>query len=383
MFVEAKAHHHGEERILLWNCLFFTIAGGLVLLALFYYPVLLAFSWAFRKLVWIDMGQVGRILLAYSLFQILYTALATKSCFLFSRGRPVSAQTGVFCGWFVSLILLSGFHGSGNLARIPLCLVAGNLAALLFPNLGSDVFFYRKGLLRLHISSLLSRTLPIAAGTSVGWLEPAIDGAIASTLKQGSLTIYYFFGRVMFYISTAIFSGYVQPVAKHLSEMAGPGRWRELRHRTNSIALHTAIAGLALSGCALFVFLFLGTLQQPLLRPFVLTFSQNLPVFFLLLGYLLGSLGYAVYSSSLYVMRHERLFLLASLTTFPVGVLLKVFGTHMFGLRGLAAGTSIYWLIWAAILAFCFLRAVGRNEKDSPIQTSPLSFHEEAVEALK
>ncbi len=381
MFVEANAHGNGEEIVLLWNCMIVTLVGGLALLALFYYPVLFAFPLLFRKLAWLDLGQVSGVLLAYSLYQILYIAVTTKNCFLFARGRPVFAQTGIFCGWVVSLALLSRFHGSENLARIPLCLLAGNAVALLFPNLGAETFFYRPGLLKLQTVSVISRTLPITAGTSVGWLEPAIDGVIASTLKQGSLTIYYFFGRVMFYIATAIFSGYVQPVTKHLSELAGEGRWRDLRHRTNSVALHAALLGLGLWACSLVVFLLLGIAKISFLRTYVSTFSQNFPVFLLLLGYLFGALGYVVYSNSLYVLRLERLFLIASLTTFSVGILLKLAGARMFGLRGLAAGTSVYWVTYAMVLLFCFLWAARQRQADSALAPYLPAFPETGIES--
>ena len=372
MFVEAKAQGDGEEAVLLWNCLFLTLAGGLVLLAALYYPMIIAFPLLFRKLAWLDLGQVSGVLLAFSLYQVLYIAMTSKNCFLFARGRPISAQAGVFCGWAVSLSCLSLYHGSEPLGRIPLCLAAGNAVALLFPNLGEETLHYRRGLLKRHAISMVSRTLPVTAGTSVGWVEPVIDGVIASTLKQGSLTIYYFFGRMMFYIATAIFSGYIQPVTKHLAELAGSGRWRELRHRTNSVAVNAGVVGIGLSACGLLVFLVLGTLKISLLRPYVLTFGQNFPVFFLLLGYLFGTLGYATYSSGLYVMRRERLYLFASIATFSLGIFLKLSGAWMFGLKGLAAGTSVYWMTYAMVLLFCFSWAARRRQAGTvPVTYSP------------
>lgn len=381
MFVEAKAHGNREEIVLLWNCMIFTITGGLSLLALFYYPALFAFPLLFRKLAWLDLREVSSIFLAFSLYQILFIAVATKNCFLFARGRPVFAQTGILCGWVVSLALLSRFHGSENLARIPLCLLAGNAVALLFPNLGAETFFYRPGLLRLQTASLISRTLPVTAGTSVNWLEPAIDGVIASTFKQGSLTIYYFFGRVMFYIATAIFSGYIQPVTKHLSELAGEGRWRNLRDRTNSVARHAMLLGFGLWACSLVVFFLLGIANISFLRAYVSAFSQNFPVFLLLLGYLFGALGYVVYSNSLYILGRERLFLIASLTTFSVGVLLKLAGARMLGLRGLAAGTSVYWLSYAMVLLLCFLWAARQRQSDSVPAAYLSAFQETGIES--
>jgi peptidoglycan biosynthesis protein MviN/MurJ (putative lipid II flippase) len=380
MFVEAKAHGNGEEIVLFWNCMIVTVVGGLALLTLFYYPVLLAFPLLFRKLAWLDLRQVSSIFLTFSLYQIFFIAVATKNCFLFARGRPVFAQTGILCGWLVSLALLSRFHGTENLARIPLCLLAGNAVALLFPNLGNETFFYRPGLLKLHTVSVISRIAPITAGTSVSWLEPAVDGVIASTLKQGSLTIYYFFGRVMFYIATAVFSGYIQPVTKHLSELAVEGRWRDLRHRTNSVALHAALLGLGLWACSLVAFLLLGIANVSFLRTYVSAFSQNFPVFLLLVGYLFGALGYVVYSNSLYVLRRERLFLIASLATFSVGILLKLAGARMFGLKGLAAGTSAYWMSYAIVLLFCFIWAARQRQVDSAPAAFSSAFHEPEVE---
>jgi peptidoglycan biosynthesis protein MviN/MurJ (putative lipid II flippase) len=225
--------------------------------------------------------------------------------------------------------------------------------------------------------------LPITAGTSVGWLEPAIDGVIASTLKQGSLTIYYFFGRVMFYIATAIFSGYIQPVTKQLSELAGSGHWGKLRRRTNSVALRAVVVGLGISICSLIAFLFIGSLNISLLRPYVIRFRENLAVFFLLFGYLFGVLGYSVYSNSLYILRRERIFLFASLGTLSVGIMLKLLGAWMFGLRGLAGGTSIYWVAWTAVLAACFSWALRQSEKDARSLGSSPSCQDHAVELLK
>lgn len=366
MFTEAKANGDSEDTILFWDCLLLTTIGGLILLVLLYYPMLVAFSLIFQKLSWVDLVQVRNVLLAYSLYQVLYVSLLAKNCFLFARGRPTLAQVGVFCGWFVSLFMLYRLHSIQGLSQIPLCLVAGNAVGLLFPNLGRGAFFYRKGFLMRHTFSLVSRALPVAAGTSTGWAEPVIDGAIASTMKQGSLTIYYFFGRIMFYTATTLFSGYVQPMTKQLAEMAAGSRYRELRRQTKHVVLSAALLSLGILGFGLLLLVFLSTIRIPALGAYVSAFDHNLPVFFLLSGYLFGTLGYAVYSNSLYVLRRERLFLVASIVVFPVGIGLKVIGAQMFGLKGLATGTSFYWIMYAAVLAYCFSWAVVQSERVGP-----------------
>jgi peptidoglycan biosynthesis protein MviN/MurJ (putative lipid II flippase) len=383
MFVEARVDGKDEDTVLMWNCMIITFAGGSALLAIFYYPVLLIFPFLFRKLIWVDLRQVRGVLLAFSLYNIVYMALTTKNCFLFAVGRPVSAQAGVFCGWVASLCLLARLGVRENLALIPLCLVVGNAIALVFPNLEAEAFSYRAGLLKPQTLSVISRTLPIAGGTSVAWLEPAIDGVIASTLKQGSLTVYYFFGKVMFYIATVIASGYVQPVTKHLAELAGSRQWRELRRRTNSVAFRAAVVGLALWVCSLLVFLFIGVVDTPFLRAYVSKFSQNFSVFLLLLGYLFGTLGYVVFSNGLYIMSRQRLFLLASVVTFPAGIILKLLGTRILGLQGLALGTSVYWIGWASLLTGCFYWAVGQNQSNARSLSSIPSYEDPVIELLK
>ena len=122
---------------------------------------------------------------------------------------------------------------------------------------------------------------------------------------------------------------------------------------------------------SLVVFLLMSISKMAFLRTYVSAFGQNFPVFLLLLGYLFGTLGYAVYSNGLYVMHRERLFLWASLVTFPAGIVLKLLGAWLLGLRGLAAGTSVYWIVWASVLAVCFWWAVGLKQINARSARSP------------
>ncbi len=381
MFVEAKAKGDREEIVLFWNCLFATFVGASLLLILLYYPVRFAFPLMFHKLAWIDLRQVSSVQRMYSFYQLLYLAVLAKNCFLFARGRPVSAQIGVFCGWMVSLVFLWQVHAVQNLGRIPFCLVAGNAAALLFPTLGQEVFFYRRGLLKQHTIWLFRRTWPVTAGCSVAWVEPAIDGVIASTLRAGSLTIYYFFSRIMLYAIMSILSGYVQPVTKHLAELAGTDSLEELQRQTRRVVAVGGLLGLGVLGLGLFALLVMDTARIPILQPYVSMFSQKLPVFFLLLGYLFGALGYAGYSNSLYVLGRERLFMVASFIIFPAGMIAKFLGARMFGLEGLAAGTSLYWLAYAVFLFFCFSLAVKQRRVTAVSASHLAAFQEEGVQS--
>lgn len=369
MFVEAKARGGREETALLWNCLSITSVGGLTLMAFAYYPTRFFFPLLFHKLGWIDLPQVMGIMTAFCLYQVLFCAVTVKNCFLFAEGHPTPAQAGIFCGWLVSLCFLWRFHPGDGLGQIPLCLAAGNAVALAFPNVGSQTFHYEKGFLGAHASSLLSRNLPLMVGGSISSrLEPLFDGVLASFCREGSLTVYFFFGRIMLYVATITSSGYMQPVQKVLSEIAGERSWVALRHRTKRLAIRATLITLGLLAVAVIFLTFLYLWGFEPAKPYFQYFSGDLPVFFLMLGYLVGMLVAITYSNSLFILRKERLFLWASLAVFPAGVLLKFVGAYKYGLRGLALGTSVYWVLNAVALVFVFSRHLGQLETGSEPQ---------------
>jgi peptidoglycan biosynthesis protein MviN/MurJ (putative lipid II flippase) len=354
MFVEAKSKSDDSEASVLWNCLLGTLAAGTLLLAVFYYPTLWMFPVLFRKLAWIDVHQVGRVILLYSVYQILFSALSAKNCYLFAQERPVSAQMSVFWGWLLSLLMLSRLHSVTNLSDIAMCLVGGNALALVFPNLGSGSFHYKRGLFWTHMASLRDRTLPLIGGGAVSKIEPLFDGVIASLCREGSLTIYYFFSRIVLNVVSVTFAGYMQPAQKALAEMGTAGGWARLRTGTRHVAIRSVLVSLALlaAGCGgVFV---LYSMRIHAIRPYFEYFANDWLVLVLLLGYLIGMLACVAYSNSLYIIREERLFMWASLAAFPAGLVCKLLGAYLYNLPGLALGTSIYWLLYAAAIMFAF-----------------------------
>ena len=248
-----------------------------------------------------------------------------------------------------------------NLGQIPLCLVAGNAFALVFPNLGRSMFSYRKGFFRVHFSSLMSRNLPLIFGGSVSRVEPLFDGVLASLCKPGSLTVYYFFGRIMLNMSTIIFSGYVQPEQKRLAEMGRDEHWDALRLQTRNVAFRSIFVSSVLLAGGILLLVTLYLLRFGSAAPYFRYFNDDSPVFFLMLGYLVGMIVTIVYSNSLYVLREERLFLIVSVGMLPVGVLLKCCGAYVYNLRGLALGTSLSWVSYAAAMVFVFSWALGKR----------------------
>jgi hypothetical protein len=205
----------------------------------------------------------------------------------------------------------------------------------------------------------------MVGGSISSRLEPLFDGVLASFCRQGSLTIYFFFGRVMLYMATITSAGYIQPVQKVLAEIAGEGSWALLRLRTKRLAVHATLITLGLLGVAVIFLAFLYLSGFGPTKPYFEYFAHDWFVFFLMLGYVLGVLVGITYANSLFILNKERLFLWASLVVLPAGVLLKFAGAYTYGLGGLALGTSLYWALNAGGLVLVFSRYVTRLEARS------------------
>lgn len=360
MFVEASKRS-GEAQGLFWNTLIVIVVGGTLILSVSYFPIVQLFRILFQKLAWIDMRQVAGIVLAYSAYQVVFTALSAKNCYLFARGRALSAQLGILGGWVMSGLMLWWSGSIENLSRIPYCLLIGSTFALAIPNLGGDILQWRRQHLKLHVSSLVSRSLLLTIGSSISKVEPLFDGVIASFCRQGDVTVYFFFNRVLLYLTTIIYSGYVQPVTKQLAESATERDWDALRrgtHAVTSYSIALSLIMLALCGSALYTISRLAPLS---LSRYAAMFHAT-AVLYLMAGYLVGLLACATYANSLIILRNEKAFVLASsLVIFP-GIACKLAGAYWFGLRGLALGSSIYWIIYAGIVAHLFLRNLARRQ---------------------
>jgi peptidoglycan biosynthesis protein MviN/MurJ (putative lipid II flippase) len=374
LFVEAKTKADDSETTVLWNCLLGTLGGGTLLLALLYYPTVRLFPLLFHKLAWIDVGQVGRVVVVYSVYQILFSAGTAKNCYLFAQERPVSAQMSAFWGWLLSLIMLARLHSGANLSDIAMCMVGGSALALVFPNLEKGAFRYQQGLFWAHMASLRDRTLPLIGGAAVSKIEPLFDGVLASLCREGSLTVYYLFSRVMMNVVSVTFAGYMQPAQKALAEMGTAGGWERLRRGTRHVAVRSTLVSLALlaAGCAGAVALYFVGIRS--IRPYIRSFDDDWLVFLLLIGYLVGMVVSVAYANSLFIIRKERLFMVASLAAVPLGVLFKFLGAYVYNLGGLAVGTSLYWILYAAILAIVFSRTlVRRGTASSPARYAPVN----------
>jgi peptidoglycan biosynthesis protein MviN/MurJ (putative lipid II flippase) len=362
MFVEKASQGNNEHAVLLWNSLLGTAGLSLLILLGAYVPLLYLFPLIFKNLSIVYAGQIGRILIAYALYQSLFCAVTVKNCFLFAEGKPVAAQFGTLVGWVLSLFLVWQIDITSDVSRIAYCLALGNLLTLLFPNLNRSAFVYRAGRFGSHMRALFTRAAPLTSGSVILKGEALLDGALASICGVGSLTVYHVFTRMLLAVSTIVNSGYVQPVTKELAEAAGSNRWKDLRRETGGAAFKSALASIFILMPLALPFVLVRAVDVPRLVVYVQIIEQNFGVFLLLLGYLLGSLVWKVYANGLFVLRKERLFAVVCLSTFAVGFLLKILGTSMYRLSGLAAGTSLYWLLSAAAMAVAFRRSVSRSQ---------------------
>jgi peptidoglycan biosynthesis protein MviN/MurJ (putative lipid II flippase) len=362
MFVQARAKTDDCEATALWNCLLGTFGGGALLLVAFYYPIVWVFPRLFHKLTWIDLRQVGGVVVVYSVYQILFSAGCVKNCYLFAQERPVSAQLSAFWGWLLSLVMLVRLHSGAQLSDIPMCLVWGNVLALVIPNFGKGVFRYQRGLFWTQMTSLRDRNLPLIGGGAPGKIEPLFDGVLASFCPEGSLTIYYFFSRVMLNVVTVTFAGYMQPAQKALADLGDAQGGAALRRGTRHVAVWSTLVSLALVaiGCGGAITVYSVGIRS--IQRYVQYIADDWLTFLLLMGYVVGMVVYVAYSNTLNIMREERRCMWASLAVFPVGLLCKFIGAYLYKLPGLALGTSVSWLMLggAMVLAFSWRLRTGR-----------------------
>jgi hypothetical protein len=358
MYVEKFAK--GEDVDLFWNSLLIVVPLGCLMLVVFYYPALAAFHIFFERIAVNGTAQVGRIFVAFCLYQIVYSAVIVKNCFLYARAQAISSQAGLVCGWIVSIATLSLQHRPiVNLSHIAYCLVIGNVVALLFPNLNSEVFSLKRNLLRRHVAELASRVGPVLVGSAPYKGESLIDGAIASLCGVGGITVYYLFGRLILSIATVLHLGYIQPETKKLADIATRERGPELRLRAGTTAVRCTLLSLGmLVPVASFLvgWHFLGIKGS---LPYLETFETNSWVLVLMFGYLVGMQIFRVYANALFIIGKEKSFAVISIFCFGVGVLFKFAGAHLMGLPGLAAGTSAYWIFYAFAIVFVFQARVG------------------------
>jgi peptidoglycan biosynthesis protein MviN/MurJ (putative lipid II flippase) len=294
------------------------------------------------------------VVVVYSIYQILFSANSAKNCYIFAQKRPVSAQMSAFWGWLLSLMMLARLHSVANLRDIPMCLVAGNVLALAIPNLGKGALRYKMGMFWAHMASLRDRTLPLIGGGAPGKIEPLFDGVLASLCREGSLTIYYFFSRVMLNVVLVTFAGYIQPAQRALADRGNSGGLAGLRQGTRHVAVWSTLVSLALLavGCGAAAVVY--SLGFRSIQRYVQYIADDWLTFLLLLGYLIGMVVYVVYSNTLNIIREERLCMWASLAVFPAGLFCKFVGAYLYNLPGLALGTSISWLMLGGAMVFAF-----------------------------
>lgn len=358
MYVEKSAK--GEDVDLFWNSLLIVVVLGCLMLLVFYYPALVAFHILFRRIEVSNTTQVGRIFVAFGLYQIVYSAIIVKNCFLYSRGHATSSQAGLVCGWLVSIAALLLQHRPiANLGHIAYCLVIGNVAVLFFPNLDSKMFSFRRKLLRSHVAELAARVGPVLVGSAPYKAESLVDGAIASLCGVGGITVYYLFGRLILSIATVLHLGYIQPETKRLADIATRETGPQLCLRAETTAVRCALLSFAMLFPVASLLVGLRVLGIKLSLPYLEAFETNTWVLVLMFGYLVGMQVFRVYANALFVIGREKSFAMISIFCFGAGVVFKLAGAHWMGLRGLAAGTSAYWLLYAFAIVFVFLVRAG------------------------
>lgn len=282
--------------------------------------------------------------LPFALLAVLATVVATLAQSLFTAERDVPggewrtlvANTLVGLLWFViaPATLLSC---ALLFALRPVC-----TALMLAPRLGAP---RRPDFGDADLRDVLRESRLLLVAATYYKSEPFIDRLLFATVPGGAVAAFHvaqqMVGTVSLLMNRMVTAPMVAPLASrvHAGDVAGVHRL--LRSALWRVGLVGVLAWLlfALAGEALVGLLFAGTT----LAPAQVTLTAQMLV--ALGGYLLAILCGQVLAQAYYCSGGTRLMVMLGVAGFTLGLLLKVLALWQFGVLGLAAATSLSWLL--------------------------------------
>lgn len=350
---------------LFWNTLILVIGIGFISMGMIYLPFLILYPLIFKSISAGNIYNIGKIFLVYSTYNIFFSALCVKNCFLIASGRPLFGQFNILLGWLISLSLLFVVDPTENLHKIAGCLLVGSIGGLFVPNFKAGHIQFKMKNFISDTKKLMERTKSLIFGGSVFKTELLFDGAIASFCGMGSLTIFYFLQRMMSLITNVVNSGYIQPITIKLSDLALGTNLMFLKKELKKSSFRALLISFGFFGLIMVLLKILGYFKIEFFNPYVNIFEENLVIFLLLIGYLFGSIFCKVYATGFYVLKKEFIFLKISTTAFIFGVFFKILGAYFFKLSGLSLGTSMYWVLYSCFLFVSFLSLLENKNPNS------------------
>lgn len=240
--------------------------------------------------------------------------------------------------------LASGWFSRGGLA-------SGGLAGGRLPAGPGDV-----GLRRFFVL-----VLPLLLAGIYARIDPLVDRMIASHLEPGSIAELAYAQRLMMALATLVSSGLSVAIFPQLvAHDEGSGQTRHAR----LLALSWRFLIFLLVPCIVAVLIFGRAIVSDLFQRGEFGPEATRSVAFLLsilMGVLAaGSIG-EIASKSLYARGYTRGPAVIAVVGFTIGVGLKITLSKPFGIAGVAAGTTLYYLINVSVFLWLIRTTMGRE----------------------
>lgn len=343
----------------------FGTAFGVVLIQ----PMVLAAHIFFPRLTdGVAPGLLWRLLLVGVIYYVIFCILSVKNSYLISVGKTSQMQFWMAIGNGVSAAWLFWKGNAQAPVQVLWAQTAGAVFSLFAPAIRVRIFGYVPGRLWVDIRDVVLRVRWLVVNASIAKTEPLVDSIIAGFLGSGAVTIYYFLQRIIAFTQTVVQNGYVLPFTGRVAELMGSRR-ESVPHVLRLAVLETSAVTLGLLASTVVGLVVMHFIPIHALQAYVLVFQNNAMVFVCLLGFAVFTMSAKPYIAILYVSHRERLYATASITMFVLGSLLKVAGARLFGLSGLALGSSIYCLLTVLVLArlaYSVLHRAAREARDKP-----------------
>ncbi len=311
--------------------------------ASFWVPFIVpGFSSAAKKLT----ISITRIHLLGMIFSALNAVFWSYYC---ARKRFIWAELSPLISTLIGLFfLLWGLPKFGIMAAAWAILIRLGLQSFLFfPGLGP---YHSPDFKSSNLLEIRHRLYPLIIGSAYFKADYLIDRFLASMAPAGQLSILFFARQIYSAGNTILGKALTAPATPVLAQSAAEKNWPVFRQimRTRVFSL-SIITGLFLIGFLLFgkdVFNFLfgyGKFSQSEMR--ILYFLM-----IALAGFWIGGALGQIFSTCFYAKKDTKTPTVIGIIGFTLGIGFKLGGFYLWGVIGIAAGTSLYFLINAGLL---------------------------------
>jgi len=304
--------------------------------------------------------QLTASLIKIQLFGMVLTAMsAVLASVGNAKKRFIHVEVSAVAGAGTALLLLIyGLSRYGIIiAAWAICLRGLVQLILLVPQVGA---FKKPDWKSIRFREGLSRLYPLLWGTSFYKTEVMLDRFFASMAPAGQLSIFQFARQLFSSGNTVLGKAIVTPMVPLLAEKAQNYDWHGFQRLTQRRLLVSIIV------CGFF-FIPLMAVGKPVLHVILGHGKFNVGDVSLFFGFLilLGGLWFGgaagqVLSTGFYAKGDTRTPTRIGIFAYVVGIFVKAAGFALGGIKGLAIGTTIYFLLAAACLHLGLHRSLDR-----------------------